>query len=250
MPEALSALLCEVQRFPSLGNHCLCSASATLQLYLYIGFIASSLGLLLWADAACCPAQGSTMLGCLPHAQEENFRAARGVGIRQLGCGTGIPLNSTSLVSLLYRRHRAVCTEGGDQPWGGRWESAKETMGWAPKMPGRPAEPPRCFASCMLLCKWSSERERKLSKSFPACVDGPADGTKIETAWPASPPTPALPQPQHADGGGSPSAFHPRCSRPSVLLFGSPAKCSDRLFKSVLLGFLITRRQIIYCSGK
>lgn len=146
-----------------------------------------------------------------------------------------------------------MCTEGGDQPWGGQGESAKETMGWAPKLLGCPAKP-RAALLCTCPPAKGAQRERRNSqKSFPACIAGLADGTKIETAWPASPPTPALPRPQHADGGCSPFAFHPRlmcCPRPSVLLFGSPAKHRDRLFNSGLSGFLITGRQIIYRSGK
>lgn len=33
------------------------------------GFITCSLGLLPWADAACCPVLGHTMPGCRPHVQ-------------------------------------------------------------------------------------------------------------------------------------------------------------------------------------
>lgn len=145
-----------------------------------------------------------------------------------------------------------MCTEGGDQPWGGRWESAKESTGWAPRLPGHPAKPATALLRACCFVK-GAQREKKHSKSFPASVAGPADRTEIETAWLASPPTPALPRPQHADDGGSPSVFHPQltlCPGLSVLLFCSPAKHSNRLFKSVLSGFLITRRQIIYGSGK
>lgn len=96
--------------------------------------------------------------GRCPCLLGENSGAARGVWIRQLGCRTDLPLNSTSLVSLLCGRHGAVRTKGGDQPWGGWWESAKETAGWAPKPPGHPAEHPCRFASCTLLCKGNSEK--------------------------------------------------------------------------------------------
>lgn len=56
-------LLWEVQRLTSPGNHWLCSLSATLQLCCYTRFIASSLGLLPWADTVYCPAWGSTVAG-------------------------------------------------------------------------------------------------------------------------------------------------------------------------------------------
>lgn len=225
------------------------SASATLELHLYTRFITSPLGLLPWADAVCCPAWGSTVPGCHPCTRMLPLcaGAAWGVWITQLGCGTGLPLNSTSLAS----PEGTEGTEGGDQPWGGRWESAKESTAWAPKLLRHPAKPPTALLSACCFIK-GAQKEKKHSKSLPACAAG-ADRTEIETAWLASPPTPALPWPQHADGGGSPTAFHPQlthCSGPSVLLFGSPAKHSNRLFKSVLSGFLITRRQIIYCSGK
>lgn len=63
VPEVFLVLLWEVQRLTSPGNHCLCSASATLQLYCYTRFVTWSLRLLPWTYTGYCPAWGSTVTG-------------------------------------------------------------------------------------------------------------------------------------------------------------------------------------------
>lgn len=126
---------------PVPGHHCLSSASLTLELFLCAFFPVSSLGMLPGS-----PAQAGSVLGSFPQ-----LPTCWGAGLRQLDCRTGLPLNSISLGSLLYVRHRAVYTEGGDQLWGGTAGICCRKQSLAlpalPKLPGPACPTHRCFAA-------------------------------------------------------------------------------------------------------
>lgn len=148
------------------------------------------------------PAQAGSVLGSFPQ-----LPTCWGAGLRQLDCRTGLPLNSISLGSLLYVRHRAVYTEGGDQLWGGDsrhlLQEAEPGPSCAPKIAGASLPNP-------LLLRCSPEGalgDKELFNIRPSLGRGDADETKIETARTAAAPSPALAWPLCAAVVCSPSAF-------------------------------------------
>lgn len=112
------------------------------------------------APWGCCP--GQMLCVALPH-RARMLSPCAGVNSGLLG-EFGSDSWAVGPTKHLYGRCRAVRTEGGNEPWGVWWESAKETTGWAPKLPGCPAEPPTALLHVCRSAK-GAQRERRNSPS-------------------------------------------------------------------------------------